>query len=224
MFDITKKSKVRFLLSSTLSAKENMRIDKELFDSFDDNSLPIFRLYSWEQSCTIGMSQKFEDIEDIQMYKDNYAKRITGGGVLFHGNDISYSIIIPTSYMQGLSVKKSYEKLCSFLLKFYKELGLDAKYAKDDENIILTKDPYCQVGFEPYDIVIDSKKIGGNAQRRDKTTIFQHGSIPLTKVSNKKEFGYSLEDFGINISLMEIEMQMMMIFQEVFNIEYEEYR
>ena len=221
MFDQNTRSKVKLLLSPTLSAKENMEIDEALFAS-SDYLIPTFRLYSWENSCTIGMSQKFDNIKDIQEYKNSYAKRITGGGVLFHGTDISYSLIIPVSYMKSLSVKESYEKICDFLLHFYKELGLDAKYAKDIEDIILSKSQYCQVGFEPYDIVIDGKKIGGNAQRRDKRVIFQHGSIPLKSVTNKKEIGYSLEDFNINLSIEQAEKKILESFEKIFNIEFEE--
>ena len=224
MFDPHIKSKVKLILSlEPLSAKDNMDIDTQLFNSFDKNSIPILRLYHWKKdSCTIGISQKFEDIEDIQKYKNNYAKRITGGGVLFHGNDISYSLLLPFSYMKGLSVKDSYEKICSFLIDFYKELGLNVKYAKDDEKINLSKNQYCQIGFEPYDIVIDGKKIGGNAQRRDKRVIFQHGSIPLKSVMNKKEIGYSLEDFNINLSIEQKKKKILESFQKVFNIEFEE--
>ena len=188
-----------FIDSGCLSAKENMQIDEELISSFKTTDKPILRLYSWhENSCTIGISQNFEDIPQLEKYKNTYAKRMTGGGVLFHGNDISYSLVMPTSMMKGLSVKQSYEKICSFLLEFYKSLGLRAMYAKDDDNIVLSKSNYCQVGFEPYDIVIDGKKIGGNAQRRKKDVIFQHGSIPLFKSENDES--YSLEDFGVDVS------------------------
>ena len=38
---------------------------------------------------------------------------------------------------------------------------------------------FCFASNEEYDILIQGKKIGGNAQRRRKDVIFQHGSIPL---------------------------------------------
>ena len=41
-------------------------------------------------------------------------KRITGGGVLFHGHDISYSLLLSNDEFTGLSVKQSYEKICQF--------------------------------------------------------------------------------------------------------------
>ena len=38
---------------------------------------------------------------------------------------------------------------------------------------------FCFAEREKYDILINSKKVGGNAQKRVKDIIFQHGSIPL---------------------------------------------
>ena len=138
----------------------------------------------------MGVSQDLSKIPkeiNIQEYKHNFSKRMTGGGVLFHGHDISYSLIIPNSFMKELSVKQSYEKICTFLLEFYKELDLNVMYAKDDMNTILSKSAFCQVGFEAYDILANGKKIGGNAQRRAKKAIFQHGSIPLNNINHIKE-------------------------------------
>ena len=39
--------------------------------------------------------------------------------------------------------------------------------------------PLCFAGRESYDILIDGRKIGGNAQRRLRKAVFQHGSIPM---------------------------------------------
>lgn len=43
----------------------------------------------------------------------------------------------------------------------------------------------CFAGVESCDILINGKKIGGNAQRRLKKVIFQHGSIPLVQMADK---------------------------------------
>lgn len=220
MFDL-QNNRCKLILSSTLSAKENMKIDTQIFNSFTKEDLPIFRLYSWEKSCTIGISQKFLELKELESYKNNWAQRITGGGVLFHGNDISYSLTIPASYTKGLTVKQSYEKICAFLLRFYKNLGLDANFAKDNANIKLSKHHFCQVGFEPYDIIIDGKKIGGNAQRRSKNVIFQHGSIHLHKLSSKEEFGNSLDDFGIKLSVEMAQKKLIKAFEETFHVIFE---
>ncbi len=189
----------RFIDSPTLSAYENMEIDSSLLKS----SEPTFRLYSWKKnSFTIGRSQKIGDIEDTKRLGSNWAQRPTGGGVLLHGFDLSYAIAIPTKMLKERSVKESYEYLCSFLLHFYRGLGLHVEYAKNID-LPLSKSQFCQVGFEPYDIVYQGKKLGGNAQKRTKNTILQHGSIPLKK-DDRAYAGHSLEELGLETSLQEV--------------------
>jgi lipoate-protein ligase A len=223
MLNSTANKTFALLTSPKLSAKDNMRIDKELFDSFKPSDLSIFRVYEWEESYTYGVSQNIntiKDLEDLKHYSDNYAQRMTGGGILFHGNDISYSLVIPTSYVKNLSVKQSYEVICSFLMEFYISLGLNPIYAKDLQDIHLSKSEYCQEGFEPYDILVDGKKIGGNAQRRSKATIFQHGSISID--NSTYSMGNSLEDLGIKISFEEAKELLVKAFEKSFNIAYEQ--
>ena len=193
-------SPYRLIHSPSVSAVENMAQDRALLEAFDEDGMPVFRLYGWEESVTIGASQTFASCvlldPTLEAYSDRYAKRMTGGGILYHGHDLSYSLILPLAMMRGLSVKESYEKITGFLLDFYQELGLDAHWAKDDPSITLESDPFCQVGFEPYDIIIQGYKIGGNAQKRTKKAIFQHGSVPL----QRNEYGVSLEDLDVVLS------------------------
>lgn len=211
-------NKFRFIISQNLSAKANSSIDSALFKAFKKDSLPVLRLYSWQDSVTFGLSQNPSDyVTLLKEYKNNFAKRITGGGVLFHGHDISYSLIIPTSYIQNKGVKETYELICSFILEFYSSFGLKANFAKDIEEIILSKNAFCQVGFEAYDIIINGKKIGGNAQKRSKNVIFQHGSIPLKTIEKNERYGSSLEDFSINIDFNQAKEALQKAFIKTFN-------
>lgn len=207
----------RLIVSKELSAKNNTYIDKALFKAFHSDSLAILRLYSWENSISFGVGQNpcaYEAL--IKEYSYNYAKRITGGGVLFHGNDISYSLVLPAKFLENKGVKETYEFLCQFLLLFYTNLGLEASFAKDTKGIFLSKNPFCQVGFEAYDIIIKGKKIGGNAQKRSKNVIFQHGSIPLKSLGKDEKYGASLEEFGIKLSFEEALKKLKEAFETTF--------
>lgn len=216
------KSIFRVIQTGKKSAKENMAIDDALLSTFQDGDLPILRLYTWEDSFTIGVSQNLDNYEFTNEFGKNYAKRITGGGVLFHGHDLSYSLIIPANLLKDFSIKQSYEKICTFILNFYKDLNLECMYAKDNDSIKLSKNEYCQVGFEAYDILVNCTKIGGNAQRRTKKAVFQHGSIPIncTKIEKlKSKIGSTLEDINIKISFDEAEKKLIESFEKSFNVE-----
>lgn len=218
-----KKSKFRIINSNRNSAKENMATDDALLSLFKENNDAILRVYYWDKSFTIGISQDFEMYSFKDEYNKNYAKRITGGGVLFHGHDISYSLVIPVELLDGLNIKESYEFICQFILNFYKKLNLNAKYAKDCDEINLSKSEFCQVGFEAYDIIVNGKKIGGNAQRRTKKAIFQHGSIPLKSLDRTydEKIGTTLEDFNINLEFKEASLLLIEAFNDTFNVELE---
>ena len=209
----------RCLTTGTHDAVYNMAVDEALLKCFNATQAPILRLYSWSDSFSLGVSQKIEDYESFCAPHTSFAKRMTGGGVLFHGHDISYSIIVPSGVFGALGVKESYERICSFLLVFYEELGLSAVFAKDKKDITLSHSSYCQVGFEPYDILINDKKIGGNAQRRMKDKIFQHGSIPLKSNDTYQQMqGYNLQDFGISLSLEEATTKLTSAFCKSFAV------
>lgn len=213
----------RLILSSCSDAKTNMSIDKALAKAYKSGDLPILRLYTWENSFTVGLSQNTDEYSLYKkQYNNNCAKRITGGGVLFHGHDISYSLVLPSEYFSHLNVKQSYEKICQFLLTFYNDLGLEACFAKDSKEITLSKNEFCQVGFEAYDILVNGTKIGGNAQKRSKKMIFQHGSVPVKKTTNDIKLGASLEDFNINLSFKEIESKLIDSFKKSFNINFKQ--
>jgi lipoate-protein ligase A len=211
-------NKFRLIISQNLSSNDNTNIDKALFKAFENGSLPILRLYSWQKSVTFGAGQNPSDYENLlKEYKNNFSKRITGGGVLFHGHDISYSLILPSTFIDNRSVKETYELICSFILEFYSNLGLKASFAKDIKSIVLSKSPFCQVGFEAYDIIVNGRKIGGNAQKRAKNVIFQHGSIPIKSIKNDEKYGASLEDFSINLDFDEAINKLKEAFEKTFN-------
>jgi lipoate-protein ligase A len=214
-------NKFRLIITQNFSSKINSNIDKALFKAFDNDSLAILRVYSWEDSISFGVGQNIDDYSLlVNEYKNNVSKRLTGGGVLFHGHDISYTILLNPNIIENRDVKETYFLLCQFLIRFYENLGLKASFAKDNEKITLSKSPFCQVGFEAYDIIINGKKIGGNAQKRAKNCILQHGSIPLFKKENSEYFGSSLDDFGINLSFEEAKNSIIKAFKESFNVEF----
>lgn len=186
-----------------------MALDAALFEHLET---PILRLYTWEKSCTIG---RFQDVEKLPSFEMPYSRRMTGGGVLLHGCDVSYTLIFPTSFLGSKSVKESYEYLCTFLLHFYTSLGLEVGYAKDLLPESLSHSPYCQVGFEPYDMIVGGKKIGGNAQKRGRDKLLQHGSIPLLK--DERDFsGSSLEEIGIMLDEFTCKEKLQTSFAETF--------
>lgn len=177
----------RLIDTGPLSGAENMAVDEALLRHFDPaGSRPVLRLYGWEPpALSIGRFQPIADINLERCQQDGIScvRRITGGGTIFHADELTYSVVCrPDQIPAASSVKDSFRVLTAFLLAFYRSLGLSACYAVDapqPHERLGERTAFCFAGRESYDILVNGRKIGGNAQRRQRELIFQHGSIPL---------------------------------------------
>lgn len=175
----------RLIHSGSGSAAYNMALDAAIFSRYLEDGIPVLRLYSWQAPAfSYGFSQEPKNQIDLAACAIDgvgVAKRITGGGILFHDQELTYSFVCSKSDVgerQGVFV--DYRNICKFLIRFYTALGLHSKFALEAENFNNhnTAHQLCSVAYEKYDIMINAKKIGGNAQKRNRQAIFQHGSIP----------------------------------------------
>lgn len=186
---------IRFIPFSSYPPYENMAIDEYLINYYILTKIPVLRLYSWDPAgISIGKNQDINTINLEACLKDNVpvVRRMTGGGAIFHDKELTYSLVCSENDIsdEKVSVKESFELLNSFILKMYEKLGLKAQFAKyiNKTGNPSARAPHCFSDNEEYDIIINNKKIGGNAQYRRKKIIFQHGSIPLEKNINQGKY------------------------------------
>lgn len=216
-----------------------MAIDEALLRSFDpESSLPVLRLYSWNPpSLSLGRFQKAAEVLDLERSRSGgvtVVRRVTGGGAIYHADELTYSLVCaPGQIPPATSVKDSFRVLTGFLLSFYRRLGLKPVYAADvaPEGARLgERTAFCFAGKESFDILVDGLKIGGNAQRRLKEVIFQHGSIPLEnhaatglmymrdQNSTYVEGTASLAEFGVNVDRDHLNLELMAAFSDYFTV------
>jgi len=203
-----------------------MAVDEALLMSFDPElSPPSLRTYGWHPpALSLGRFQNAAEVLDLERCRRDsvdIVRRVSGGGTIYHADELTYSIICSQSQIPpAASVKDSFRVLTGFLIDFYRTLGLNACYAVDAEpgNVGLGgRTAFCFAGKESFDILMDGRKIGGNAQRRLKNVIFQHGSIPLInrahhglqymkdRTPEYAEYTVSLCDCGIRKDLSALE-------------------
>lgn len=139
---------------------------------------PTLRFYSWKQpAVALGFFQQADkelNLEACKKDKIEIFRRITGGGAVYKSPEfeLNYSFIIredePTI---PKDVEKSYKLICGALQKGLEKLGF-------------------KTTFKPInDLLLNGKKISGNAQTRVNNVLLHHGTI-LLKPEAKKMFSY----------------------------------
>ena len=167
----------RLLDTGIHDAFYNMALDEAIVIARSKKLVPnTLRFFRWEPSAvSIGYFQGMEEEVDIEACKKigvDYVRRRTGGGAVYHERDgeLTYSIAINEDHLLiSRDFQKTYENLCSWLVRGLRLLGVPAE-------------------FKPInDIVVEGKKISGNAQTRGMNVVHQHGTI-LREVNPKVMF------------------------------------
>ena len=76
---------------------ENMATDWWLFEKAASEATPKFRAYSWaSEEISFGYGQKWEWVEEVTGASiQNLVRRPTGGGIVRHGKDWTYCLVLP---------------------------------------------------------------------------------------------------------------------------------
>ncbi len=171
-------------------AYRNMAVDEAIFSSVKAGATPLtLRIYGWRPyAFSLGYFQDVAATLDTAMCRKDsvsFVRRMTGGGAIFHHRELTYSLACPACLVnEAKGVAESFKSLCSFITGTYRKLGLAPEFAGAPGSSPRTRgavspDSFCFSSREKYDILLEGRKIGGNAQKRHKDMIFQHGSIPL---------------------------------------------
>lgn len=163
------------------SAAMNMAIDEALLESA---AAPSIRFYCWESpALSFGYFGKFADVADMASECD-LVRRWTGGGNVFHGEDMTYSIVIPASEAAfselSMSIyKKIHHALCD-------ALNVIGKRAELSGAAMVTDRRYNDCFANPVqaDVMIDGRKVAGAAQRRTRGGLLQQGSVQYVDLGN----------------------------------------
>ena len=165
------------------SAAMNMAIDEALLESA---RIPTIRFYHWRSpAVSFGYFGKFSDVAIYAAERD-LVRRWTGGGIVFHGDDLTYSIVIPASDPAfAESSIAIYEKIHRALANALNGVGERAEVAgsarcadsrkHSGQRGVPTNN--CFANPVRADVMMHGRKIAGAAQRRTRRGLLQQGSI-----------------------------------------------
>jgi lipoyl(octanoyl) transferase len=162
------------------SAALNMAIDEALLETAVG---PIIRFYGWRSpALSFGYFGKFSDVAMYAAERD-LVRRWTGGGIVFHGNDLTYSIVIPANDPEfDESSIAFYEKIHRALCEALGVIGKRAEVVGSARCADQTPQrgvPTNNCFSNPVraDVMMNGRKIAGAAQRRTRRGLLQQGSI-----------------------------------------------
>jgi lipoate-protein ligase A len=154
------------------SAALNMAIDEALLETAEN---PTIRFYKWDHpALSFGYFGKFADVADQAAERD-LVRRWTGGGIVFHGDDLTYSIVIPASAPAFSESSMSiYEKIHDAIRAALAANGQSVELATNGAPRISDS---CFGNPVRADVLSNGRKIAGAAQRRARGALLQQGSI-----------------------------------------------
>lgn len=138
----------------------------------EQSEVPVLRIYRWDQpTVTIGYAQSLPKLADA-LPGWPVVRRWTGGGVVLHDNDFTYSVIVPGCHPWSQtnpldSYRLIHESLAAALA--------DGSRLAGPEDLI--EAPFCFVAPALHDVVRGKVKIAGAGQRRGKLGLLHQGSM-----------------------------------------------
>ena len=162
-----------------------MDLDAALLEDLEQ---PTLHLYRWERpSITHGYFIKPEEHLNLDYLKEvgiDWARRPTGGGIVFHTHDLAFSLLLPKDHPAcGDNTLERYHWVNSRVLQAIeagRQKGADLCTIEPDEPREMSA--FCMARPTHYDVMWQGGKVGGAAQRKKPQGLLHQGTICLQRV------------------------------------------
>ena len=172
-----------------LPGARNMAVDQALFESVQRGGRPVLRFYRWRPAClSFGRNQAAHGIYDparAAALGFDLVRRPTGGLAVLHAEELTYAAILPAG--PGTGPRETYRRINRALAEGLSNLGVPAELAGPDgapTQGFASSHP-CFDAPAPGEVVAAGRKLIGSAQRVERRTILQHGSILLAGTQDR---------------------------------------
>jgi lipoyl(octanoyl) transferase len=170
------------------SAVENMAIDEAIFqETVRYKKSPTLRFYGWQPAAvSIGYFQDLDTEVNAARCRDagvDIVRRITGGKAVFHGDDLTYSVM---SCDQGkifpADILGTYRIISECIALGLSYLGIQTTLEETGRSVKNADFKSCCFSYPSRNelLIAGRKKICGSAQMRSQGGFLQHGSLPIS--------------------------------------------
>jgi lipoyl(octanoyl) transferase len=156
-------------------AAENMALDETLFLTA---TCPMFRSYRWVRpSVSFGYFTPWKEVA-LPYAGQDLVRRWTGGGIVQHGQDFTYSLICPESEKLPRTIE-FYRMVHFAIANILRSSGCPVEIAQSTESI---RSSACFEKSVQFDLKLRGEKIAGAAIRRNSKGLLLQGSIQRLQV------------------------------------------
>lgn len=151
---------------------EQMALDEALLLRAE---MPVVRFYRWTApAVTFGYAQRHAEVQALAGGHP-CIRRWTGGGVVFHGSDLTIALAVPGRRARdGRKSDEIYRGIHLAILKVVQQAFPEARLAGEDD---CRPGAACFQSPALHDILFHGKKICGGALRRGRDGILYQGSL-----------------------------------------------
>jgi lipoyl(octanoyl) transferase len=154
-----------------------MALDHALASSLNDGHA-VLRLYGWRRpTVSFGRNEPAKGLysvrEAVRLGVD-YVRRPTGGRVVLHDREVTYTVVAPVRALGGVRV--GYRRINQALASALHSLGADVTVSTDGRVEALDAGP-CFQSPAAGEVIAGGRKLVGSAQARIDGVLLQHGSI-----------------------------------------------
>jgi lipoate-protein ligase A len=162
------------------AAALNMAVDEALLEIATS---PVLRFYRWRSpALSFGYFGSFADVAAQRAHRE-IVRRWTGGGVVPHGEDLTYSVIIPARHsFFARSSLEIYSELHNAIRQALTTNGVETTLAN---SVAPRVSEHCFANAVRADVLSDGRKIAGAAHRRCRAGLLHQGSIQLPDLPGK---------------------------------------
>ncbi len=152
-----------------------MALDEALLEAMPRLEYPVLRFYGWSSAAaSFGYFQKYSAVERFTPLRP-LVRRPTGGGLVPHAADWTYSLAFPTIHAwYRLAAVESYRRLHEWIREALAACGIAAELAPEPAH---DQPGQCFAGYERFDLLWKGRKIAGAAQRRRRDGLLIQGSV-----------------------------------------------
>ena len=157
---------------------------------------PVVRFYRWASpAITFGYAQRYADVR-ASAGALPAIRRWTGGGMVFHGEDLTMALAVPASHdFCRLQTGMIYQQIHRALLDAVVEICPDARLATSEDS---RPGAACFQSPALNDILHEGRKICGGALRRGRNGLLYQGSLhgDFSELSLAKSLDGSVDFFN----------------------------